>query len=202
MRKSKAETAETRRRIVEIAAQAFKSKGIYATGVGEIMAAAGLTHGGFYRHFSSKEQLIAEACANSMDALIESAETAAAAGRECFLRHLEDFLSTEYRDDTLGGCPLVAMGSELVRADAETRQIASQGFMELIDVIAKWNPDDDLSAARAEGIFTLSSMIGAVTMSRIVDDSELSNQILNVARERLAFSPASTSNRGSRSDVP
>jgi TetR/AcrR family transcriptional repressor of nem operon len=198
MKKSKAETAATRRRIVEIAAQAFKSRGIYATGVGEIMAAAGLTHGGFYRHFSSKEQLIAEACANSMDVLVESAEAAAEAGRESFLRHLEDFLSAEYRDDTLGGCPLVAMGSELVRADAETRQIASRGFEDLIDVIVKWNPASDPAAARAEAIFTLSSMVGAVTMSRIVDDPDLSNQILDAARRRLACPPALMSSKRSR----
>lgn len=62
MRKSKTETAETRRRIVDLAAQTFRSNGIAATGVAEIMAAAGLTHGGFYRHFGSKDQLVAEAC--------------------------------------------------------------------------------------------------------------------------------------------
>jgi len=66
----------------EVAAQAFKSKGITATGVAEIMSAAGLTHGAFYRHFASKEQLVAEACATSMDVLVESAEIAAGGGQQ------------------------------------------------------------------------------------------------------------------------
>jgi TetR/AcrR family transcriptional repressor of nem operon len=193
MKKSKAETAETRKRILEVAARAFKSNGIHATGVAEIMTAAGLTHGGFYRHFSSKEQMIAEACTASMGTLVDSAAAAAEGGPESFLKHIEDFLSAGYRDDTLGGCPLVAMGSELVRADARTRRAASQGFEELIDIVAKWMPDDDARAARASAMFTLSSMIGAVTMSRIVDNRELSDQILDVAKKRLANRSAKAS---------
>ena len=186
MKKSKAETANTRKRILEVAARAFKNNGMHATGVAEIMAAAGLTHGGFYRHFSSKEELIAEACGASMRILVESAAAAVEGGPESFLNHIEDFLSAGYRDDTLGGCPLVAMGSELVRADARTRRAVSQGFEQLIDIVAKWMPDDDAQTATANAMFTLSSMIGAVTMSRIVDNRELSDQILDVAKKRLA----------------
>jgi len=73
-KKSKTETAQTRKRIIDVAAKAFKSNGIEATGVAEIMSAAGLTHGGFYRHFESKEQLIAEACASGMELLVAAAE--------------------------------------------------------------------------------------------------------------------------------
>jgi TetR/AcrR family transcriptional repressor of nem operon len=186
MKKSKVETAETRKRILEVAAQAFKSNGINGTGVSEIMAAAGLTHGGFYRHFASKEQLVAEACAASMDVLVQSAETASAGGRNAFLKHLHEFLSAGYRDNSLGGCPLVAMGSELVRSDADTRHAASQGFQELVEIIAKWNLVQDTASAKDGAIFTLTSMIGAVTMSRIIDDPALSDRILRVARKRLA----------------
>lgn len=185
MKKSKAETAETRKRIIEVAAQAFKSKGITATGVAEIMSAAGLTHGAFYRHFASKEQLVAEACATSMEVLIESAEVAAEGGQAAFLKHLEDFLSGECRDDTLGGCPLVAMGSELVRADPQTRRAASQGFEQLIDIVARWTPAEDLAAAKDEAMFRLSAMVGAVTISRILDNPELSDRVLSVTKQRL-----------------
>jgi TetR/AcrR family transcriptional repressor of nem operon len=185
VRKSAAEAAETRKRIVEEAAKAFKSNGIQATGVAQIMAAAGLTHGGFYRHFESKEQLLAEACAESMEVLVGAAESAARRGDDAFLKHLNDFLSAEYRDDCIGGCPLVAMGSELARADASTRHGASDGFSKIIDIMAKRSSAASAAAARADAIFTLSSMIGAVTMSRIVDDPKLSDQILAVARKRL-----------------
>jgi TetR/AcrR family transcriptional repressor of nem operon len=189
MRKSKAETAETRKRIVEIAAEAFKSNGIQATGVAEIMATAGLTHGGFYRHFASKENLVAEACAVSMCALVDSAEAATEGGPLDVTKHIENFLSADHRDNALGGCPLVALGSELVRADAQTRRAASHGFVQLIDIVAQWTGIKDPSAAKAEAVFTLSSMVGAVTMSRIVDDPELSDQILEVARKRFAKPP-------------
>jgi TetR/AcrR family transcriptional repressor of nem operon len=190
MKKSKAETAETRRRIVEVATQAFKCSGIQGTGVAEIMAAAGLSHGGFYRHFASKEQLVAEACAVGMDMLIESVGTAGPGGRESLLKHIEYSLSAEYRDDTLGGCPLVAMGSELVRTDAATRRVASQGFEGLVDVIAKWMPAESPATARDDAIFTLVAMMGAVTMSRIVDDPDTSDRILRVTKKRLAALPA------------
>jgi len=186
MRKSKAETAETRKRIVEVAVQAFKSNGIHATGVSEIMAAAGLTHGGFYRHFASKEELVAEACVASLDDLVDAAEVAAEGGQESFLKHIEAFLSEEFRDDRLGGCPLVAMGSELARADIETRRAASNGFRGMIDAMAKRSAFKDAPSARADAMFALSSMIGAVTMSRIVDDPALSLQILEVTRQRVA----------------
>ncbi|ARP82971.1 hypothetical protein CAL12_20560 [Bordetella genomosp. 8] len=185
MKKSRAEVAETRNRIVDSASRLFKSQGIESTGISEIMAAAGLTPGGFYRHFPSKEALVAVACASSMEVLVESAETASEGGAESFLRHLEDFLSAEYRDDTLGGCPLVAMGSELVRSNPDTRKAASDGFQKLTDIIAKWMPVGDASKAKDAAIFTLISMIGAVTMSRVVDDPELSNRILLVTKERL-----------------
>jgi TetR/AcrR family transcriptional repressor of nem operon len=148
VKKSKAETAQTRRRILEVAAQAFKSNGIHSTGVAEIMAAAGLTQGGFYRHFASKEQLVAEACADSMGALVESAEAASDAGDASFRKHLEEFLSTEYRDDCLGGCPLVAMGSELARADSATRRAVSQGFRELIEIMARRKRDRGFGEGR------------------------------------------------------
>ena len=200
MKKSKVEAAETRKRIVEVAAQAFKSNGIRATGVAEIMAAAGLTHGAFYRHFESKEQLVAEACAVSMSTLVESTGAAAQEGDESFLAHLENFLSTDCHDDGLAGCPFVAMGSELARADLDARRAASAGFRGLIDIIAGRDQARDAASARADAIFTVSSMIGAVTMARIVDDPALSTQILDLARERLANLPARPSRKphGSR----
>ncbi|MEM5461649.1 TetR/AcrR family transcriptional regulator [Paraburkholderia phytofirmans] len=185
MKKSKVETAETRRRIVEVATRAFRANGIHATGVAEIMSAAGMTHGGFYRHFASKDQLVAEACAAGMEAVVESAEAAAEGGEEAFLKHIQTFLSDETPDDCLAGCPLVAMGSELARADMETRRAASQGFRELIDIIASQASHNDTASTTGDAMFTLSAIIGAVTMSRIVDDPDFSDLILDETRKRL-----------------
>lgn len=186
MRKSKTETAATRKRIVDLAAQAFRNNGIAATGVAEIMAAAGLTHGGFYRHFSSKDQLVAEACAAGLDDMIQSYRSASAGGRDVFVRNLQSALTPAYRDDRSGGCPLVAMGSELVRADPATRHGASNGFQELLDEIARWLPAKSGRQARDDAIAVLTGMIGAVTMSRVVDDARLSARILRVYRDELS----------------
>lgn len=185
MKKSKADTAETRRRIVETAAKTFKSKGINATGVAEIMGAVGLTHGGFYRHFSSKEQLVAEASAVSMALMVDATRDAAAAGRSSLLKHMEEFLSVESRDNSLAGCPLVATGSELVRADAETRRVMTEGIEAMITVLAESSSMNDSLQRRDEALFTMASLIGALTLSRIVDDPLLSEQILCAGKRRL-----------------
>jgi TetR/AcrR family transcriptional repressor of nem operon len=185
MKKSKAETAQTRKRILEVASQAFKSNGIEATGVAEVMSAVGLTHGGFYRHFGSKEQLVAEACGISLAGLVQGYEEAAEGGRESFVKHIQSHLSPEYRDDRENGCPIVAMGSELVRADDATRATASKGLRELLDRIARWIPGKDRDLAADEAIIVLTNMIGAVTVSRIVDDEKLSDRILDVVRKQI-----------------
>lgn len=186
MRKSKTETAKTRRRIVDVAAQTFRSNGIAATGVSEIMSIAGLTHGGFYRHFESKDHLLAEACAAAMDSMVRSYRNASQGGREAFVRNLQASLTPAYRDARQGGCPLVAMGSELARADDATRRRASQGFDELVDEIAEWLPARSGRAVRDEAIAVLTGMIGAVTMSRVVDDARLSARILRAGRDDIS----------------
>src|SRR5579871_426996 len=98
MRKSRAETAETRKRIVETAAKAFRKQGIAATGVAEIMATAGLTHGGFYRHFESKDQLVAEALSATEKNLVRDSLEAAQLGPEAMLATFQDYVSQSYRD--------------------------------------------------------------------------------------------------------
>lgn len=188
MRKSKVETAETRRRIVEAAAREFRRNGIHATGLAEVMAAAGMTHGGFYRHFESKDQLVAEACAAGMKSVVNSAEKAAfKSGEKGGLAAIvKSYLSTDHRDNRVDGCPLAGLGSELARADKETREAAVAGFLKVVAVIAKQMRRRNSEAARSDAVFALSAMVGAVTMSRIVTNPELSLAILRDTRKHLA----------------
>lgn len=116
---------------------------------------------------------------------MDAAQVAVEGGDETFLQHLADILSAEYRDDCSSGCPLVAMGSELVRADPETRRAASHGFEAMIDALAQREGSTGDVQARETAIFTLSSLVGAVTLARIVDDPDLSMQILDVTKQRL-----------------
>lgn len=187
MKKSKIETAETRKRIVDAAFQKFGACGIHETGLADVMAEAGLTHGGFYRHFGSKDQLVAEACAAGLNALIASSEEATqrAGTDEAFKAIVENYLTPEHRDNLARGCPLAGLGSELARAEDRTRVAAAEGFARLVDEIASHLPDRSPEAAKSEAIYALSAMVGALTMSRLVQDSGLSDAILSETRKRL-----------------
>ncbi|MBV8653187.1 MAG: TetR family transcriptional regulator [Alphaproteobacteria bacterium] len=188
MRKSREEAAETRRRIIASAAGEFRRHGIAATGLAEIMAAAGLTHGGFYRHFASKGQLVAEASAAALAGVTERMEEAAASRkspRKGLKAAVERYLSPTHRDAPSEGCPLAALGSELARADTDTREIATAGFLKLVDTIAGGFDGVRRDAARARAIAAVSTLVGALTMARIVTDEALSEEILRAARESI-----------------
>jgi TetR/AcrR family transcriptional regulator, transcriptional repressor for nem operon len=191
MKKSRVETAETRKRIVEIASQEFKRSGIQATRVSEIMAAAGLTHGGFYRHFDSKEALLAEACAMAMEHMADNAHAAIEGGDQAFTEYLNDFLSRNVHEDCEVACTFVTMGSELARTDERTRHTLSEGFRTWIEILARREGDEGAQAARADAMFKLSAMIGAVTMARIIDDPAFADEVLAQARDRLIEQSAS-----------
>jgi TetR/AcrR family transcriptional repressor of nem operon len=188
MRKSKVETAETRKRIVEVAARAFRDNGIHATGLVDVMSKAGLSHGGFYRHFGSKDQLVAEACEAGLTTMIGELEAVAHASdcKDSFGAIVEAYVSAEHRDAPAGGCPLAGMGSELARADEQTRAAASHGFDELVEMLAKRVGRRPQEAARSEAVFALAAMIGAITMSRIVTDPDASLAVLQNVKHHLA----------------
>ena len=187
MRKSRVETSETRRRIVEVAAEGFRVNGIHATGLADVMAAAGLTHGGFYRHFESKDQLVAEACDVGLTGIIETLQAAADGSNEedSFKAIVDAYLSIAHRDTPGHGCPLAGMGSELARADENTRAVASRGFNALVDLLAKRIPDQDGAADRSQAAFAFAAMIGALTLSRIMADPVTSASLLEDVRQRI-----------------
>ena len=188
MRKSKAETAQTRQRIVETAAKAFRKQGIAATGVAEIMAGAGLTHGGFYRHFDSKDQLVTEALSATEKNLVRDSLAAAGQGPQAVLEVFQDYVTQAYRDNVEDGCPLAAMGSELVRADDKTRHAATASFRKIVQTMAPFmhSPDDEQGLDTAVSLLT--NMVGALTIARMVDDPALSDRILETARRRIVNS--------------
>lgn len=179
---------ETRRRIVETAAREFREKGIHATGLADVMAAAGLTHGGFYRHFSSKDQLITEACGLGMEALVEKAEAVSSRceGKSAFEAIVGSYLDPKHRDNLADGCPLAGLGSELARSDEETRAAVSAGLLGLVDLLTKQSRRRKREAAKSDALFAVSAMVGAVTLSRIVTDPQLSAEILTDTKNHLA----------------
>jgi TetR/AcrR family transcriptional repressor of nem operon len=188
MRKSKLEAAETRRRIVKTAAAEFRRKGIRSTGLSDVMATAGLTHGGFYRHFESKDQLVAEACAAAMQSLDETAQawTGRGAGKKALEVILTGYLSTGHRDNVADGCPFAGLGSELARSDAKTRAAVTTGFLKVVDALAQQYRRTNPKGAKARALVAAAAMVGAVTMSRVVTDPKLSAAILRSTKQHLA----------------
>ena len=191
MRKSKEETEKTRRRIVTAAAAEFRKRGIVATGLNDLMQAAGLTHGGFYRHFDSKEQLVAEATDEALAALIKRITDAASRGRTKsrsrggLAAAIGEYLSLRHRDNPRDGCPLAAMGSELTRAGAKTREAATVGFQKLVETLAGEFEGIRPDQAKKRALAAAATLVGALTISRIVTDPALSKTILQQAADSV-----------------
>src|ERR1700747_1038362 len=141
MRKSKRETEEIRKRIVEMAADGVRQHGFAPSGIDELVAAVGLTHGGFYRHFESKEQLVAEATAAAVDALLDTLASAASGkkGRNGLKGAVAAYVLAEHRDNPRDGCPLAALGSELARSDKRVRDVAATGFSRMVEILRQSN---------------------------------------------------------------
>jgi TetR/AcrR family transcriptional repressor of nem operon len=190
VRKSKEESAQTRKRIVEAASAEFRRNGIDGTGLADLMAAAGLTHGGFYKHFESKEQVIEESLAFAAEQMVEAMRRtlSASPGHGGLRTGIAEYLSIEHRDDASGGCPFAALGSEMARGSDAVREATTAGFLKMVDVIAGQLDGKSPAAARKQALLMLSTMIGAVTMARMVTDPDLSASILRQARKHLTRS--------------
>ena len=188
MRKSRQEAAKTRERIVVSAAAEFREHGIAATGLADFMKAAGLTHGGFYRHFRSKDHLVAEACAAAGASMTTRVAASAAHGRKGYGlgAAVADYLSAEHRDNPRDGCPLAALGGELARADSNTRAAATDAFLKLVDVLAGQIDAARSNEAEKRAVFAASAMIGALTMARVVTKPVLSDTILRSVEKAVS----------------
>jgi AcrR family transcriptional regulator len=182
----------THERIVETAARAIRRSGYDGTSVADIMKEAGLTHGGFYAHFASREAMLAEAADRAgAEAVAASARIAASAPPEQALqRLLSAYLSKEHVKSPEMGCPVAALGSEMPRQAEEVRRAATRRIKEMIDVIARQSPDWGKPGAHEHALVTAATMVGALVMARAVDDSALSDALLRAALNHLVLAAA------------
>lgn len=201
MKKSKAETAETRKRIVEVAAKEFRKNGIEATGVAHIMAVAGLSHGGFYRHFESKEQLVTEALSATPKNMVRDLAAASTKSAEAVLAVVTDYMTSNYRDNIEDGCPLAAMGSELVHASDQTRHAATNSLSKMVDAISPFMRAREDENRHDLALSLMTNMVGALTVARLVDNPELSDRILAVTQRRI-YSLFDTSIPAAQQELP
>jgi TetR/AcrR family transcriptional repressor of nem operon len=187
MRRSKEDTAKTKVQIVEAASARFRENGICETGLADLMQAAGLTHGGFYRHFGSKDELVA---AVTRETFAYTTEVMRASGAEAKKgRGLEaianDYLAPAHRSDRRNGCPLAALGSELARSGRATRSAATKGMQDMIDAVAAQMENSGSRRSEKAAMTAVATMFGALTMSRIANDPDLSDALLSAARDHL-----------------
>ena len=191
MRISKTETEANRARVLDAAARLFREKGVDGIAVAELMKAAGLTHGGFYNHFQSKEELAAAAFDTAFSTAIERLKSkiakAGPRGRRKALDHyIERYLARETRDRPGLSCPMATLGTDAVRHGAGLKAEFASGVRRYLDAFAALVPSQG-GAGRREAIAMLSTLIGALTLSRgcAGADDALADEVLAAVREQL-----------------
>jgi AcrR family transcriptional regulator len=178
----------THERIVEAAARAIRRSGYGGTGVADIMKDVGLTHGGFYAHFASREAMLAEAADRAgAESVAKLARIAAAAPpRQAQHALMQAYLSKAHVEGTENGCPVAALGSEMPRQAPEVRRAATHRIKEMIDLVARQSPDWGQSGAHERALVTVSTMVGTLLLARAVDDRKLADALLNATLTHLA----------------
>jgi TetR/AcrR family transcriptional regulator, transcriptional repressor for nem operon len=177
----------THERIVESAARAIRRSGYGGTGVADIMKDAGLTHGGFYAHFDSRDAMLAEAADRAgAESLATLASVAAAAPPQQALHTLlRSYLSKAHVERAEDGCPVVALGSEMPRQAPEVRRAATRRIKEMIDLVARQSPDWGQPGAHEHALVTVATMVGALLLARAVDEPKLSDALRRAALQHL-----------------
>ncbi|MDT0469608.1 TetR/AcrR family transcriptional regulator [Streptomyces gibsoniae] len=181
---SQAEKAASRERVLRIAARKVRAEGVTRPGVAELMNEAGLTHGGFYKHFASRDDLITQAAAAALAEGTAKMERAARKNtQEPRTGLIDAYLSKRHRDAPATGCALVTLGAAAGRSDDGLKEPYEKQVRAYLDLIAGLSADSD--EARAEAMLTLSALVGATLMSRAVADPALSEELLTAVADQL-----------------
>jgi TetR/AcrR family transcriptional repressor of nem operon len=184
MRYSKDHKAETHQRIVKNASVRLRERGAAGIGVAELMKEAGLTHGGFYAHFASRDALIGEAFAHAMEQTTrrwrKRAESAPEGQRLAAI--VNGYLTAEHRDDVGHGCALPSLGVDVLRGDPKTRRTFAGKLEQMVDMMVEQIPGQSTKAARRDAIGALATMMGALILARTAGNTEFSDEILSAGR--------------------
>lgn len=182
--------AATHRRIVETAAAALREQGLGGIGIAELMKQAGLTHGGFYAHFTSKDALVAEALSlaggGTRAAMAEAA--AAAPPGEALIAIADSYLTSRHREHPERGCVVAALGSELARAEGAAKRKLSAGIGATLDRLAEQAPAGDEAGRRRQATGAFAAMVGGLILARGVESPDQADRILADVRAFLRAS--------------
>ncbi|KAF2990866.1 TetR/AcrR family transcriptional regulator [Methylocystis sp. MJC1] len=191
MRVSRTQAAENRETVINVASRLFREHGFDGIGLKDLMKGAGLTQGAFYKQFASKEDLAAQASRRAWESAFNRWSAAVAAEPEDPLGAVMAFyLSMGHREEKMDGCPLVALGSDAARQGAEVKASFEAGVKAILDVldhaIAQTNGSEpNASDPKSEAMAVLSTMVGALTLSRVVNDPDLAQAFLDAAAKQI-----------------
>jgi len=169
----------THTRIVEVAAKRFRERGLDGIGVADVMKEAGVTVGGFYKHFNSREELVNEAIIRSFrdfDIFTDPANLQKA---------FATYLSPAHRDDPGSGCAIGAFVGEMGRSQEQTRALFTQQIKKTLDFLTSASPRAPRTKARKHALLMTCALLGAINLSRAVNDPEMSDEILAGVRQEL-----------------
>ena len=187
MRYSREHKLETHARIIKRASVRLREKGAHGIGVADLMKDAGLTHGGFYAHFDSREALVIEAFAYAMDRstarwreLVQQIPP-----EERLPTIVNSYLTKVHRDDPGHGCAVPSLGAEIARESPRTRKAFLAKLEQMMDMLADQIPDVPRKVARKQAMATVASMMGTLVLARIAGNGELSDEILAAGRDAV-----------------
>lgn len=184
---SRAEKAKTHERIVALASKRFREKGLEGIGIAELMKQAGLTVGGFYKHFGSRDDLIAQALGSAVGPWKGLMDAAASGGPSVTFDSLVDaYLSEKHRSHPGTGCPVGSLAGDVARSNKRTRAVLTKqvsGYIAwLADLIRDASRGEE-GTARSRAIMIVCGLVGAITVSRAVSDEQLSREILKTVAQ-------------------
>jgi TetR/AcrR family transcriptional regulator, transcriptional repressor for nem operon len=187
MRYSREHKLETHARIVKKASVRLREKGAHGIGVADLMKDAGLTHGGFYAHFDSREALVIEAFTHAMDRSIERwrklAEQTPPEKRLAMV--VNTYLTPLHRDDPGHGCSVPALGAEIARESPKTRRAFAGRLEQMIDTLAAQLPGVPRKAARKQAMAAIATMMGTLVLARVAGSGDFSDELLGAGRDAV-----------------
>jgi TetR/AcrR family transcriptional regulator, transcriptional repressor for nem operon len=186
MRVSRIQATENRQTVINVASRLFRERGFDGIGLKDLMKAAGLTQGAFYKQFASKEDLAVEASKRALESASGRWSDAAAANPDDPLGAVIAFyLSGDHREEKMDGCPIVALGSDAARQGADVKAAFEAGIKAHLEVLGRFIAETDGEESSGKAMAILMTMVGAVTLSRVVNDPDLAQAFLDAAVEQV-----------------
>jgi len=186
MRVSRTRAAENRQTVINVASRLFRERGFDGIGLKDLMKGAGLTQGAFYKQFASKEDLAVEASRRALESASGRWSDAAAAHPDDPLGAVIAFyLSGDHCEEKMDGCPIVALGSDAARQGPEVKAEFEAGIKAHLDVLDRFLAGTGDEASRSKAMAILATMVGAVTLSRVINDPSLAEAVLDAAAKQV-----------------